>query len=550
MIASWMSYAFLLGALVAIAALVLERITAARRGPMRAVWAAALFLSIAWPVGSAVREFVSQQVQPVTILPFTITVQPSRMISRQPIAPSVSAMVDRALLVLWAVMSVALFVRLLSGVLTLRTSRRAWTRGEIDGTAVRLSDNVGPAVVGLRDMDVVVPEWIMTLDAPLRALVLRHEEEHRAARDPYLLFFAAIGVALMPWNVPLWLQARRLRLAIEMDCDARVLKAHPSPERYGLLMLTIAQRRSVAPTLFAPMLSEPTTQLERRIVAMRTTTRRLGRFTMYGGIAVAVSVLALACSLTSDNPTAADSSRGRAASVVTLASPQAQVLPGSTPPKYPDMLRAANVEGTVVAQFVVDANGLAEPATFKVLESSHDLFTNAVRTALPTMTFTPAAVDGRNVKQLVQMTFAFNLPKGSPSTVQSAMNTLRTMPPRAATASGNAVHSGQPQQMRDNQTYFEFQVEQAVRPAPGNSPPYYPDVLRAAHVEGEVLVQFVVGVDGRADTSTVKILKSTHKLFTDAVTAWLSTGRFVPAEVGGKAVKQLVQMPFQFTLSK
>ncbi|MEO6877952.1 MAG: hypothetical protein ABI205_05685, partial [Gemmatimonadaceae bacterium] len=205
MIASWMSYAFLIGALVAIAALVLERITAARRGPMRAVWAAALFLSIAWPVGSAVRELVSQQMQPVTILPFTITVQPSRMISRQPIAPSVSAMVDRALLVLWAVMSVALFIRLLSGVLTLRKSRRGWTRGDIDGTAVRLSDNVGPAVVGLRDMDVVVPEWIMTLDAPLRAIVLRHEEEHRTARDPHLLFFAAIGVALMPWNVPLWL---------------------------------------------------------------------------------------------------------------------------------------------------------------------------------------------------------------------------------------------------------------------------------------------------------------------------------------------------------
>ncbi|MEO6877508.1 MAG: M56 family metallopeptidase, partial [Gemmatimonadaceae bacterium] len=486
----------------------------------------------------------------VTILPFTITVQPSRMISRQPIAPSVSAIVDRALLVLWAAMSVALFVRLLSGVLALRTSRRAWTRGEIDGTTVRLSENVGPAVVGLRDMDVVVPQWIMTLDAPLRAIVLRHEEEHRAARDPYLLFCAAIGVALMPWNVPLWLMARRLRLAIEMDCDARVLKAHPSPERYGLLMLTIAQRRSVAPTLFAPMLSEPTTQLERRILAMRTTTRRLGRLTMYGGIAVAVGVLAFACSLTSDNPAAADSAGARSAAVVTQRSAQAQALPGSTTPKYPDMLRAANVEGTVVAQFVVDSSGLAEPTTLKVLESSHDLFTNAVRTALPTMKFAPAVVNGRNVKQLVQMTFAFNLPKGSASTVQSAMNTLRTMPPRAATASGNVVNSGRPQLMTDNQTYFEFQVEQAVRPAPGNSPPYYPDVLRAARVEGEVLVQFVVGVDGRADTSTVKILKSTHKLFTDAVIAWLPTGRFVPAEVGGKAVKQLVQMPFQFSLGK
>jgi TonB family protein len=549
MIASWMSYAFLLGALVAIAAVVLERITVARRWPMRVVWAAALFLSIAWPVGSAARELLLERMKPVTVLPFTITVQPSRMISRQPIAPALSAIVDRALIVLWALMSVALFIRLLSGVLTLRRTRRDWARGEIDGTAVRLSDNVGPAVVGLRNMDVVVPEWIMTLDAPLRAIVLRHEEEHRAARDPYLLFFAAIGVALMPWNVPLWLQARRLRLAIEMDCDARVLLAHPSPERYGLLMLTIAQRRSVAPTLFAPMLSEPTTQLERRILAMRTTTRRLGRFTMYGGITVAIGVLAFACSLTSDNPAAADSN-GRADASVSAVSAQVQTLPGSATPRYPAMLRLANVEGTVVAAFVVDANGAAEPTTFKVLKSSHDLFTNAVRVALPTMRFTPAVVNGRNVKQLAQMTFAFNLPTDSSATVRSSLATLRTVAPERKPANGAAVRAARPTYVGDDQTFFEYQVEQAARPAPDNAPPRYPDALRAGLVEGEVLAQFVVGVDGRADTSTVKILKSTHKLFTDAVVAALPRFRFLPARVGGKAVKQLVQMPFRFNLDK
>ena len=132
-----------------------------------------------------------------------------------------------------------------------------------------------PAVDGRR-----AAEWILSLDESLRAIVLRHEEEHRIARDPYLLFGAAIVVALMPWNVALWFQARRLRLAIEMDCDARVLRAHPSPERYGMLILTIAQRRSVAPAMFAPMLSEPTTNLERRILAMRTTKGKVARVTV------------------------------------------------------------------------------------------------------------------------------------------------------------------------------------------------------------------------------------------------------------------------------
>jgi periplasmic protein TonB len=47
-----------------------------------------------------------------------------------------------------------------------------------------------------------------------------------------------------------------------------------------------------------------------------------------------------------------------------------------------------------------------------------------------------------------------------------------------------------------------------------------------------------------------KILKSTHDLFTAAVKSALPQMRFYPAEVGGHKVKQLVQMPFQFSLSK
>jgi TonB family protein len=268
-------------------------------------------------------------------------------------------------------------------------------------------------------MDVVLPEWILSLDEPLRAIVLRHEEEHRSARDPYLLFGAALAVALMPWNVALWFQARRLRLAIELDCDARVLRTHPSTERYGLLMLTIAQRRSVAPTLFAPMLSEPTTQLERRIIAMRTTTRRLARVTVYGGSVVAVGVLAFACSLQSDNVTGPKPSRlpQRVTDNQTFfefqVEKEASPVPDNPAPRYTDLLRSANVEGEVLAQFVVDTMGRVDASGIKVLRSTHDLFTNAVKASLPNMKFTPAEVGHRKVKQLVQMPFQFSLTKGS-----------------------------------------------------------------------------------------------------------------------------------------
>ncbi|HEY4218594.1 MAG TPA: TonB family protein [Gemmatimonadaceae bacterium] len=551
MIASWMSYAFLVGALLAITASVLERINSTRRWPMRVVWAVALFLSIGWPVGSAVREIVAARMQPVTVLPFTITVQPARIVSDQPLAPDLVALVDRLLVGLWICMSLVLLVRLVRGVMTVQRSRRDWALGEIDGTPVRLSDNVGPAVVGLHPMDVVVPEWILTMDAPLRALVLRHEEEHRAARDPYLLFLAAIGIVLMPWNIPLWIQARRLRLAIEMDCDARVLKAHPTPERYGLLMLTIAQRRATAPTLFAPMLSEPTTQLERRILAMRTTSRRLGRLTIYGGAVLAVALVAFACSLTSDNPivpSGADVSMHATANASPKAGEEpAHLLSGSLSPRYPAMLRSANVEGSVVAQFVVDTNGAIDPTTFKARKSSHDLFTAAVRSDLSALAFSPAIVSGKRVKQLVEMTFSFNLSQDAASA--SRVHTPVGNGARVGTVRGRALPVGAPRVVTDSQTYYEYQVEQQVTPDPRNAPPRYPMMLRSANVEGDVLAQFVVDTSGHADMSTFQVLKSSHALFTNAVTAALPNMRFFPAKVGGKHVKQLVQMPFQFNLS-
>lgn len=112
------------------------------------------------------------------------------------------------------------------------------------------------------------------------------------------------------------------------------------------------------------------------------------------------------------------------------------------------------------------------------------------------------------------------------------------------------VVGGTPTPVNDNQTYFEFQVEKQVSPYPGNSPPRYPDMLRSANVEGEVLAQFVVDTSGRAEMSTFKILKSTHDLFTNAVKSALPNMKFFPAEVGGHHVKQLVQMPFQFNLTK
>ncbi len=80
---------------------------------------------------------------------------------------------------------------------------------------------------------------------------------------------------------------------------------------------------------------------------------------------------------------------------------------GTKGPTYPDSLYRASVGGRVVVEFVVDAQGLVELATFDVMASSHPLFTQAVHDALAEARFRPAAQGGRKVRQFVQMPFSF-----------------------------------------------------------------------------------------------------------------------------------------------
>ena len=84
----------------------------------------------------------------------------------------------------------------------------------------------------------------------------------------------------------------------------------------------------------------------------------------------------------------------------------------------------------------------------------------------------------------------------------------------------------------------------------GSAAPRYPDILKSAGVEGEVIAQFVVDTTGRAEISTFKVLKTSHDLFASAVKNALPNMRFIPAEVGNRKVKQLVQQPFVFGIQK
>jgi Gram-negative bacterial TonB protein C-terminal len=89
----------------------------------------------------------------------------------------------------------------------------------------------------------------------------------------------------------------------------------------------------------------------------------------------------------------------------------ATMLDGAPMPKYPRVLERSGIGGEVQAQFVVRNSGKADMDSFKVLKSTDELFTQAVRNWIIGITFSPAMIGGKAVNQLVQQSFQFAVPR-------------------------------------------------------------------------------------------------------------------------------------------
>jgi protein TonB len=83
----------------------------------------------------------------------------------------------------------------------------------------------------------------------------------------------------------------------------------------------------------------------------------------------------------------------------------------SAKPRYPERLRVAGVNGQVRIRFVVDTTGRVEATSVQIIESTHELFTSAVRDILPALRFKPSEANGQRVKSLAEMSFEFQITK-------------------------------------------------------------------------------------------------------------------------------------------
>ena len=100
-----------------------------------------------------------------------------------------------------------------------------------------------------------------------------------------------------------------------------------------------------------------------------------------------------------------------------------------------------------------------------------------------------------------------------------------------------------------DQVYAEAVVEEKPEMLSGPQPEY-PQLLRTAGIEGQVLVQVVIDTMGRAEPNSLKIIRSPNPGFDQPVKSAVMRALFRPARVHGRAVRVLVAIPYNFTLKK
>lgn len=204
------------------------------------------------------------------------------------VPPSVASFAS----IFWIVTSLLALVVLVFVHLRIGRARRDWAEADLFGTRVRIAPDVGPAVIGVLRPQIVVPSWLLALSSDEQQLVLAHEREHLRARDHLLLAAGSMLVALVSWHPAAWWILSRLRLAIELDCDARVLRRGVPPRTYGTLLIDLADR-CTGFRVGATALADEGSHLERRLLAMKTsgTNRSLLRAGVLG-VTTALALLA------------------------------------------------------------------------------------------------------------------------------------------------------------------------------------------------------------------------------------------------------------------
>ena len=349
-------------------------------------------------------------------------------------------------------------------------------------------------------------------------VVLAHELAH-VARHDWLVQLGAQLARACYWPNPLfWLACRRLRAESEQACDDRVLAHGITGANYASHLVDLARsfRAHGRTWLPAPSMASPST-LERRVVAMLNANINRLPITRWRRFATALVLIATAL------PVAAASAAAGAPNGV-LRDPSGRVLPGAT-------VRLSAIGQEAIHETQSDSSG-----AFQFGEVADGEYMLSAR--LPGFQSTRQRVRVASSMPPLNVTLQVGTLKetisvrsdGTPSTAAAVTTSARPMPPappcRDIEVGGNLKP---PMKLKD------------VRPV------YKPE-LAANNVEGEVLLQAVIGVDGKV--RGVEVVSSVNLDLEESAIRAVSQWEFSPTYLNCQAIEVRMFVSVSFKVER
>ncbi|HUB91378.1 MAG TPA: M56 family metallopeptidase [Dyella sp.] len=269
---AWMMYAVLVTLVLSVAALAAERAAKVRRAATRWSWLTMMAGSLVLPTVIATASIRLPQALEHGRTSTSIALRNTTSIPMPPILLDLeeaqpyetTVHIDTLIRGSWVAASALMFLSLILGSVLLHRRKRRWREAQVCSTRVLIAPDAGPAVVGLMRSRIVVPAWLLQASEEQQQCAIAHERSHLDARDPQIVALALLLLTLMPWNLLLWWQFHRLRRAMEVDCDARVLSGGHDVGAYCETLIQVGQRQSSRLGV-VPAMSDSVSFLELRI---------------------------------------------------------------------------------------------------------------------------------------------------------------------------------------------------------------------------------------------------------------------------------------------
>lgn len=216
--------------------------------------------------------------------------------------------------------------------------------------------------------------------------------------------------------------------------------------------------------------------------------------------------------------------------------------------QYPEVARQKNIQGTVVVQFIVGANGTIHDPISVGKSKGGGLEEEAIRVVKNMPKWIPGKQNGRKVtvRYNLPVRFMINNTQESSSEPSSSASNIVAPPPPPRNSQPNSSSADKVFSFVEQMPQFPGGEKKLMTFLSENT--HYPAVAREDGLQGTVVVQFIVGNDGKL--SSISTVGTHHGggLEEEAVRVVKKMPLWIPGKQNSHKVAVLYNLPIRFVL--